>query len=228
MITDPFDVKIDRIKANVGGTTAFADQAIDYNMKAKIPSDIFGAGAASAVAGLLGKANSAIGSNFQVPAELDVTIKITGTIEKPIVKPVFAGGSTNVKDVIVTEIKQEVNAQIDKAKEEAIARAREEAAKLVAEAQKQADDLKAKAKQEAANLKAQAYKAADDELAKVTNPLAKIAAQALAKKAKEEADKQEQKLLADANKKADGLVDAARNKGDDIIRKAEETNTTVK
>ena len=34
MITDPFDVKIDRIKANVGGSTAFEDQAIDYNMKA--------------------------------------------------------------------------------------------------------------------------------------------------------------------------------------------------
>jgi hypothetical protein len=43
MITDPFDVKIDRIKANVGGSTAFADQAIDYDMKAKIPSDMFGA-----------------------------------------------------------------------------------------------------------------------------------------------------------------------------------------
>ena len=228
MITDPFDVKIDRIKANVGGTTAFEDQAIDYNMKAKIPSDIFGAGAASAVAGLLGKANSAIGSNFQVPAELDVTIKITGTIEKPIIKPVFAGGSTNVKDVIVTEIKQEVNEQIDKAKEEAIAKAREEAAKLIAEAQKQADELKAKARQEAANVKAQGYKAADDALAQVTNPLAKIAAQAIAKKAKEEADSQEQKLIAEADKKADGLVNVARSKGDDIIKKAEETNTTVK
>jgi hypothetical protein len=52
MITEPFDVKIDRIKANVGGSTAFADQAIDYDMKAKIPSDMFGAGAATAVAGL--------------------------------------------------------------------------------------------------------------------------------------------------------------------------------
>lgn len=228
MITDPFDVKIDRIKANVGGSTAFEDQAIDYNMKAKIPSDIFGAGAAGAVAGLLGKANSAIGSNFQVPAELDATIKITGTIDKPIIKPVFAGGSTNVKEVIVTEIKEELNEQIDKAKEEAIAKAREEAAKLIAEAQKQADDLKAKARQEAANAKGQVYKAADAELAKVTNPLAKIAAQALAKKAKEEADKQEQKLIAEADRKADGLVNAARGKGDEIIKKAEETNTTVK
>jgi len=228
MITEPFDVKIDRIKANVGGSTAFADQAIDYDMKAKVPSDMFGAAAATAVAGLLGKANNALGANFQVPAELDLTAKITGTVEKPIVKPVFAGGNANVKDVVVTEIKQELNNQIDKAKDEAVARAREEAAKLVAEAQKQADDIKAKAREEAARAKGEAYKAADDALAKVTNPLAKVAAQAAAKKAKEEADKKEQQFVAEADKRADGLVETARKKGDDMIAKAEATNTTVK
>lgn len=228
MITEPFDVRIDRIKANVGGSTAFADQAIDYDMKAKLPSDMFGAGAATAVAGLLGKANAAIGSNFQVPAELDLTAKITGTIDKPIVKPVFAGGTTSVKDAVVTEVKQELNERIDKAKEEAIAKAREEAARLVAEAQKQADQAKAEARAAAARIKGEAYKAADDALAKVTNPLAKMAAQAVAKKAKEEADKKEQQAVAEADKKADGLVEAARKKGDDLIAKAEATNTTVK
>lgn len=228
MITEPFNVKIDRIKANVGGSTAFADQAIDYDMKAKVPSDMFGAAASTAVAGLLGKANSALGSNFQVPAELDLTAKITGTIDKPIVKPVFAGGTSNVKDVVVAEVKQELNDQIDKAKEEAVARAREEAARLVAEAQKQADEIKAKARSEAARIKGEAYKAADDAVAKVTNPLAKVAAQAAAKKAKEEADKKEKQAVAEADKRADGLVEMARKKGDDLIAKAEATNTTVK
>lgn len=228
MITEPFNVKIDRIKANVGGSTAFADQAIDYDMKAKVPSDMFGAAASTAVAGLLGKANSALGSNFQVPAELDLTAKITGTIDKPIVKPVFAGGTSNVKDVVVAEVKQELNNQIDKAKEEAVARAREEAARLVAEAQKQADDIKAKARSEAARIKGEAYKAADDAVAKVTNPLAKMAAQAAAKKAKEEADKKEKQAVAEADKRTDGLVETARKKGDDLIAKAEATNTTVK
>ncbi|MBL7940538.1 MAG: AsmA family protein [Flavobacteriales bacterium] len=228
MITEPFNVNIGRIKSNVGGSTAFADQAIDYDMKAKIPSDMFGAGAAAAVSGLLGKANNAIGANFQVPAELDLTAKITGTIDKPIVKPVFAGGGSNVKEVVVAEIKQELNTQIDKAKDEAIAKAREEAARLVAEAQKQADEAKALARKEAARLKGEAYKAADDAVAKVTNPLAKVGAQLAAKKAKEEADKQEQKALAEADKKADAMVDVARKKGDDLIAKAEATNTTVK
>ncbi|HRH37566.1 MAG TPA: AsmA-like C-terminal region-containing protein, partial [Flavobacteriales bacterium] len=109
MITKPFNVKIDRVQANVGGSTAFADQAIDYDMKAKVPSDMFGSGATQAVAGLLGKANQAVGGNFQVPKDLDLTAKITGTIDKPIVKPVFAGGTASVKDAVVTEVKQTVN-----------------------------------------------------------------------------------------------------------------------
>lgn len=228
MITKPFDVRIDRIKANVGGSTAFADQAIDYDMKAKVPSDIFGAAAAQTVSGLLGQANRAVGSNFEVPAELDLTVKMTGTIDKPIVKPVFAGGTSSVQEVVVAEIKQEVNQQIGKAKEDAIAKAREEAARLVAEAQKQADQIKADARREAASAKAQAYKAADDQVAQVNNPLAKAAAKIAADKVKKEADRKEQQFVAEADKRADGIVEAARKKGDEIIAKAEATDTTVK
>ncbi len=228
MITRPFDVRIDRIKANVGGSTAFADQAIDYDMKAKVPSDIFGAAAAQTVSGLLGQANRAVGSNFEVPAELDLTVKMTGTIDKPIVKPVFAGGTSSVQEVVVAEIKQEVNEQIGKAKEDAIAKAREEAARLVAEAQKQADQIKADARREAASAKAQAYKAADDQVAQVTNPLAKAAAKIAADKVKKEADRKEQQFVAEADKRADGIVEAARKKGDEMIAKAEAMDTTVK
>ena len=228
MITEPFDVKLDRVKARVGGSTAFADQAIDYDMTAKIPSDIFGAQANQAVAGLLGQANQAIGANFQVPQELDVTVKITGTIDDPTVKPVFAGGGSSVKETIKEEVKEQINTQIDRAREEAIEKAKAERDRLIAEAQKQAEQLKADARREAANLKAQAYKAADDELAKVTNPLAKAAAKLVADKAKQEADKREQQAVAEADKRADGIVDQARKQGDDLVRRAEETETRLK
>ncbi len=228
MITKPFDVKIDRLKARVGGSTAFADQSIDYDMTAKVPSDIFGAGAAQAVAGLLGQANKAIGGNLEVPKEIDLTAKITGTIDKPIVKPVFAGGGANIKETVVAAAKEELNTQINKVKEDAIAKAKAERDRLIAEAEMQAADAKARARSEAANVKAQAYKAADDELAKVANPLAKMAAKLVADKAKKEADKKEQQLIAEGDKKADALVGVARQKGDDLVKKAEETNTTVK
>lgn len=228
MITDKFPVKIDRIKAEVEGSTAFADQTIDYDMTAKVPSDMFGAQATQFVSGLLGQANQAIGSNFTVPAELDLKVKMTGTIEKPIVKPVFAGGQTNLGQVVEEEIKQELNEQIDKAKEEAIARAREEAARLLAEAQKQADALKAQARRQAADVKAQAYKAADDLVNGAKDPISKAAARIAADKAKKEADKKEQQFIAEADRKADALVEAARKKGDELIAKAEATNTTIK
>ena len=228
MITKEFPVKIDRISARVGGSTAFADQAIDYDVKAKIPSDMFGAGASQAVAGLLGQANAAVGSNFEVPKELDMTAKITGTIDKPIVKPVFAGGTTSVKDAVVAEVKETVNEEIGKQKEALIAQAKAERDRLVAEAQAQADKLKADARREAANAKAAGYKAADDALAQVKDPFGKMAAKVVADKAKKEADKKEQQAIAEADKRADALVDVARKKGDELVAKAEATDTTVK
>jgi hypothetical protein len=228
MITDPFDVRIDRINARVGGSTAFADQAIDYDMTAKIPTAMFGAAAAQTAGSLLGEANRFLRTDLKVPTELDATIKITGTIDNPVVRPVFAGGTTSLKETAIDAAKDVINVEIDKAKEEAIARARAERDRLIGEAQQQADRIKADARREAASVKAQAYKAADDELARITNPLAKAAAKVAADRAKQEADRQEQQFVAEADKRADGIVDAARKQGDDLVRRAEETDTTVK
>lgn len=226
MITRPFDVKIDRLTARVEGSTAFADQAIDYTLKTKVPTDMFGADAGELVGGLLGQVNKTLGTSTQLPKDLDLTAKITGTVDKPVVKPVFAGGS--LKETVKEEVKQQLNEQIDKVKEDALAKAREEADKLVAAAQKQADEIKAKARSEAANAKAQAYKAADDLVEQAGNPIAKAAAKLGADKAKKAADEQEQKFVAEADRRADGLVDAARKQGDALIEKAQATDTTVK
>jgi len=221
-------VKLDQVKARIGGSTAFADQAIDYDMTAKVPTAMFGAGANQAVAGLLGQAGSALGTTIELPKEIDMTGKITGTVMKPVFKPVFGGGGSSLKETVVTEVKEKLNEEIGKKKEELLAQARAERDRLIAEAQKQADDLKARARAEAANVKAQAYKAADDQVAQVKDPFGKIAAKAVADKLKKEADKKEQQAIAEADKRADQVVAAARQKGDDLVRKAEETDTTVK
>ncbi len=228
MITDEFPVQIDRIKARVGGSTAFADQAIDYDMTAKIPTAMFGAAVAQTAGSLLGEANRFLGANLKVPEELDVTIKITGTIDNPVVKPVFAGGSSNIKETVVEAAKEELNVRIDDAKAEAIAKAKAERDRLIAEAEAQASKIKSDARKEAARVKGEAHKAADDELAKITNPLAKAAAKLATDRAKQEADKREQQFVAEADKRADGIVDVARKQGDDMVKKAEETDTTVK
>ncbi|HMZ47761.1 MAG TPA: AsmA-like C-terminal region-containing protein [Flavobacteriales bacterium] len=228
MITKKFPVKLDQMAATVEGWTAFEDQSIEYRMTAKVPTAMFGAAANQTVSGLLGQAGGLIGTKFELPKEIDMSGMITGTVLKPVFKPVFGGGGSNLKETVITEVKETLNEEIGKKKEELIAQAKAERDRLIAEAQKQADDLKAKARAEAANLKAQAYKAADDELAKVTNPLAKVAAKLVADKAKQAADKKEQEALAAASKKADGIVDLARQKGDDLVKKAEATDTTVK
>lgn len=228
MITKPFNVKIDRLSANVGGSTAFEDQAIDYTVKTKVPTDMFGAEAGQLVSGLLGQVNRSLGTEAKLPAELDLTAKITGTVEKPVVKPVFAGGGSNLKETVKEEVKQQLNEQIDKVKADAIAKARAEADRLVAEARKQADDIKAKARSEAANAKAQAYKAADDLVNQAANPFAKAAAKLAADKAKQAADAQETKFIAEADKRADGLVATAQSQANAMVQKAENTNTTVK
>ncbi|MBK9421454.1 MAG: AsmA family protein [Flavobacteriales bacterium] len=227
MVTKPFDVKIDRLTANVSGSTAFADQAIDYTMKAKVPTDMFGADAGQLVSGLLGQLNKSLGTEAKLPSELELTAKITGTIEKPVVKPVFGGGA-NVKETITEEIKQGLNDQIDKVKTDAIAQARAEAARLVAEAQKQADDIKAKARSEAANVKSQAYAEADKLVSQAKDPFSKAAAKLGADKAKKLADEKEQQFVGEADKRANGLVDAASKQGDALIQKAESTDTKLK
>ena len=228
MITKPFDVKIDRLKANVSGSTAFEDQAIDYTMKAKVPTDMFGAEAGQLVSGLMGQINRSLSTDAKLPAELDLTAKITGKVDKPVVKPVFAGGGSNLKETVKEEVKQQLNEQIDKVKADAIAKARAEADRLVAEATKQADDIKAKARSEGANAKAQAYKAADDLVSQANNPIAKAAAKVAADKAKGKADEQEAKFIAEADKRADAMVSTAREQGDALVHKAESTNTIVK
>lgn len=228
MITKPFDVKIDQMTANVSGSTAFEDQSLDYLIKAKVPTNMFGPDAGQLISGLIGQLGGLVGNSSGIPSELDLTARITGTIDKPVVKPVFAGGGSDLKEAIKTEVKEKLNEEIDKAKADAIASAREQAAKMIAEAQKQADALKAKARSEAANLKAQGYKAADDLVAQAKDPFSKAAAKIAADKAKQAADKQEQKAIAEADSQADGIVEAARKKGDDLIRKAEGTDTTIK
>lgn len=228
MYTKKFPVKLDQVTADVEGWTAFADQSIEYTMNAKVPTAMFGSGANQVVSGLLGQAGGALGTNIEMPKEIDMTGKITGTVMKPVFKPMFGSGGSSLKETVITEVKDKANEEIAKKKEELIAQAKAERERLIAEAEKQAAEAKARARSEAANVKAQGYKAADDLVAQAKDPISKAAAKIAADKLKKEADKKEQQFIAEADKKADGLVALARQKGDDLVRKAEATDTTIK
>ncbi len=225
MITEPFDIKIDRMQAKVGGSMAIEDQSLNYTMSSKIPTAMFGASPNQTVGSLLGINQQGL-AGFSLPDALDATIAFTGTIDNPVIKPVFAGGMKDMLESAVEQVKdqviEEVGERVDQAREDAVARARQERDKLIADAQKQADKIKADARTEAAKVKDAAYKAADSELEKVKNPLAKAGAKLVADKAKAEADKKEQQAIAEADKRADAIVDTARKQGDELVKKAEQ------
>ena len=197
-LRNPVKVKIDKIDAEITGSTGF-DQTIDYNWKMTVPTEMFGAQANNMVAGLLGQANAAAGTNVSMPKTVKVNVGFGGTVMNPTVKTgtkAGEGGGT-VKDQLVSTVKDKAN---------------EEAQKILADAQAQVDKIKADAQAASDKLKAEAYAAADKQVEDVKNPIAKIAAKKAAELAKKEADKQAQKLLDEAEIKSQKILEDAKAK----------------
>jgi uncharacterized protein involved in outer membrane biogenesis len=221
MITEPFDVTIDRIDATVSGWTSM-DQTIDYDLKTKVPTKLLGGDVNTFVNGLLGQANQAVGSDFSVGEVMDVNLKLTGTIDEPKVKPSFAGGSSNVKETITNQVEEAVKEEIKDLSNEALEEAQKQADKLMVEANKQAQAVRDAAARSAEQVKkegyAQAQKLEDD-----AKGLAKIAAKVGADQLRKETDKNAQKIIDEGNRQADGIVKTAQTNADNLIKKAKET-----
>ncbi|MCZ8285017.1 MAG: hypothetical protein O9353_06135, partial [Bacteroidia bacterium] len=133
-LRNPVKVKIGKsINADITGSTGF-DQTIDYNWKMAIPTELFGSQANTVVAGLLGQANTAVGTNLSVPKIINANVGFGGTIMKPTIKTnMKSDGKSaveNVKEQVVTAVKDKAN---------------EEAQKILADAQAQVAKLKADA-----------------------------------------------------------------------------------
>lgn len=197
-LRSPVKVKIDKIDAEITGSTGF-DQTIDYNWKMNVPTEMFGAQANNMVAGLLGQANSAIGTTVSMPKTVKVNVGFGGTVTNPTVKTGTKAGEagTTVKEQVVGAVKDKAN---------------EEAQKILADAQAQVEKMRAEAQAASDKLKAEAYAAADKQVEDVKNPIAKIAAKKAAEVAKKEADKQAQKLLDDSEAKSQKILEDAKAK----------------
>lgn len=200
-LRNPVKVKIGKsINADITGSTGF-DQTIDYNWKMAVPTELFGSQANSVVSGLLGQANSAVGTNLSMPKIINVNVGFGGTIMKPTIKTNMKedGKSAveNVKEQVVTAVKDKAN---------------EEAQKILADAQAQVAKLKADAQAASDKLRAEGYAAADQQVEQVSNPIAKIAAKKAAEAAKKEVDKKAQKLLDDTDAKCNKILEDAKAK----------------
>ncbi len=205
----PFEFKIDQLKGSSYGTIDL-EQNIDFDVNMAVPTAMLGSAANLLMGQLAGKL-SGLGLETQIPEKIQMDIKITGTVEKPIIKPNFSGSaSTAVKEVI----KQQIQEEIEKAKEEVIDRASEEAEKIMADARKEADRILKEAQKNIDQLKREGYAQADKLVTDAKNPLEKIAAKAAAVEMKKQVDKQADNLMNEAKKKSDKVLQDAQNQAD--------------
>lgn len=197
-LRNPVKVKIDKISADITGSTGF-DQTIDYNWKMDVPTEMFGSQANTMVAGLLGQASSAAGTNISMPKSVKVNVGFGGTVTNPTVKTGMKGGeaTTTVKDQLVNTAKDKAN---------------EEAQKILADAQAQVDKIKAETQATVDKLKADGYAEADKLVEQASNPIAKIAAKKAAELAKKEVDKKAQKVLDESETRCNKILEDAKAK----------------
>ena len=200
MLTKPVKVKIDKITADITGSTGF-DQTIDYNWKMVVPTEMFGSAATSMVSGLLGQANAAAGSSVSMPKTVNVNVGFGGTVMKPTIKTGMKSDGKSpveaVKEQVVTAVKDKAN---------------EEAQKILADAQAQVEKIKAETQVTVDKAKTEGYAQADALVAQASNPIAKIAAKKAAEVAKKEADKKAQKILDESDARCNKILEDAKAK----------------
>ena len=224
VIVDSFKIKLEGIETTIDGSMSFS-QELDYNVKMTVPMSLLPGNLAGQASTLLQGINDKLGSNVSVGTKIPVILKVTGTVEKPIVKGNYGDAlqeqKEDLKEQIKETVKEAVEEKIDEVRDEAIAKARAEADKIIADAKKRADNLVAEATKAADNVRNQAYNEAQKVEDSAKNPLERAAKRAAADKLRQEADKARQKAIDQARKQADGIVNDAKNRADAVIEAAE-------
>jgi hypothetical protein len=210
--TSEFPFKSGSVAGFIKGATGF-DQSIDYKMNFEIPTADMPSGAKQYVSGLLTKANM-LGTNMKMPEKVKLNALFGGTVTKPTVKTDVKEIAGNVVDNVKDQVKDKVNEQVDKAKEQAGQKFEEEKKKILAEAEKQAQAVRDEAAKLSDNVKKEGYKAADDIEKSAKNPLEKVAKKKLADETRKQADTKSAKIVSDADKKANDIMTAAKQKAD--------------
>jgi len=201
LIVKPFDVSIGSYKANVSGVSS-VDGKLDYKMDMDIPAGALGSQVNSLLNKYTGSGNTS--STIKLP------IGIGGTYDNPTYSLLGVGvknqATTAVKDVlkekVVDEVKENLNAEKEKQRE-----------RILAEAQKQANALTVESKRAADKIRSEGYAQADKLVKEAgSNFLKKKLAQEASKKLKATTDKKAQQIEDTAKKKADALLATAQKK----------------
>jgi vacuolar-type H+-ATPase subunit H len=198
-------IKAGAINGKVRGSTGF-DQTIDYLWNLEIPTAEFGSQANAAAGSLLAQLNQQAGTNVKLGDKVKIKAIFGGTVSKPTIKTDLFNSEQGAKE----QVQNLVNQGVDMAKQ----KAREEADKIMRDAQEQADKIKSEAAALAEKTKQEGYAAIDNNISSITNPIARATAKAAAPNAKKEVDKNAQKIVDEANKKADDVLLKAKAESD--------------
>ncbi|MBX7206326.1 MAG: membrane assembly protein AsmA [Bacteroidia bacterium] len=168
---NPFDIKSGNINMNVNGSSGF-DQSIDYKISAKFPRSEMGS-AANEVLGNLSSKLGSKGINLSMADIINLDILMGGTVPSPVIKTSFKdlakGAGETVKDELNKRKEEEIakaKAEAERLKQEALTNANKAKAEAEAKAKAEADRIKAEAEQKKKEAEAAAKKKADEELKK--------------------------------------------------------------
>lgn len=211
----PFDIKVGQNKLNISGDQGI-DLTMNYIMQMTIPKDELGSGIGSALDGLTSMASQQ-GLTLGTGEKVDVNFLIGGTFLDPQVKPVFAKGTTALKEQVKEEVKERVEQKVDEVRQDVKKEVNKQAEQILLEAEEKAQKVRDEAKRAGEEL----VKAADTQGQKLikeagTNPLKKRLAEESARKLKSEAEEKAKKLEDEANKRADQILQEARERADHL------------
>jgi len=209
----PADVLLGGVPAKLSGGAGVLDQTMDLALDLRLPTASLKGAPFLAGAAALGE-------------QVDVRVKLTGGWDNPKVGVTLGQAvAAAVKEQVTARVSEQVGA----VSADAIAAAKANGDKLVAEAERQAARLNLEAKQGADRLRAEAKTAGDKLISDAQGkPLAQAAARESAKKLKEQADKRANALVVEADKKGKALVSGAQQKRDALVREAEAGAAKVK
>lgn len=197
---EPFDTKVVDTKMNFGGDMGL-DQTLNFKAKMTVPSSYI-----AAAADLVGKI-----SGFSVPKtneDVKLNLKIGGTTDKPEVGLDKADSSTESK----SSVQGAVGQKVDEAKAEVRKKSKEEADKLIADAEKEAARIREEAATLADKIRAEAEAQAlkTEAEGKKKGPLAERVAKETAKEIRKKGEATAQKTINEADVRANQVIEKAK------------------
>ena len=213
---EPFKANLGSINMVIGGDQGI-DQTLNYLVKMSVPRASFGTGANQVIEGLAAKA-TAKGLKIDPGEKVNVDVKVTGTFTDPKIGLDMKSSSENAIKAVKEQVKEKVKEEVEKKKEEVKVKVKEkvnaEADKILAEAEKRAQQVKDAAAKAAEAVRGESELRAKqlEKEAAGKGPLAKVVAKKAAEKIRIEGDKKADKLVKEADNKAEKIMNEAREK----------------